>query len=64
MAESVSEWVAQTGELSENMPAPSDEMDLLEDFLRFARSGVSFAYPPGSLQRLERLVAKARGANN
>lgn len=41
--------------------AAPDGFELAEEFLAFALSGASFSYPPGSLQKLEQYIAKARG---
>ncbi|GGO96424.1 hypothetical protein [Stakelama pacifica] len=41
--------------------AAPDGLEIAEEFLAFARSGANFYYPPGSLQKLEAFVAKARG---
>lgn len=41
--------------------AAPEGLEIAEDFLSFARSNKSFVYPPGSLQKLEQFIAKARG---
>lgn len=41
--------------------AAPEGLEIAEEFLAFARSGKAFSYPPGSLQKLEQFIAKARG---
>jgi len=41
--------------------AAPDGLALAEAFDAFAKSGVSFVYPPGSLQMIAEYLAKARG---
>jgi hypothetical protein len=43
------------------MAAAPDGLEIAEEFLAFAREGGPFTYPPGSLQKLEQFIAKARG---
>src|SRR5690606_14685364 len=58
MFASVRERIAKDKALRDATP---DLLEIAETMLAFARSGAAFVYPPGSLQRLEQVVAKARG---